>query len=105
MVTLNKKESERFIRKMIETERRPITKEEIEMAEGVREIAVMMKENELVKELRNSNYVVKDGCITFKEGSIFTIERLTNILKMSKRLKKGQIMTSIMIDVPVRRKK
>ena len=35
-VSLNKKESERFLRKMLETEQRPITKKEREMAEEIR---------------------------------------------------------------------
>jgi len=102
MVDLNKRESRRFIKKMLETERRPITQEEKEMAEGVREIAIMEKEKEIFGgAFEESNYVIKDGFVTFRGTPTFSIDRLMKILKKGKRMKKGQIMCNIWIDIPI----
>lgn len=92
MVTLNKKDSEKLLRRMIAKERAPITKAEKKLAEEVRELGRFLDEN-------SSSYLIKDGIITITRPVSFKVDRLLELLKASQKLKKGQIMTSIVIKL------
>jgi hypothetical protein len=99
MVTLNKSESEKFLKRMLYTERRPITKKEKKLAQEI----MKMKTITLFEgALEDSSYVAQNGMITFKGNTTYSYKKLEEILNQCKKLKKNDILTTLYIDMSTR---